>query len=283
MAPEAGYLDYVRGLNLSRLVTTLFGAAAFVLLLSLAPGWYSVDTEAEVYQYNPAAPQGKGDLLLNAQVDVEMQVLSVETRIRPDLFDRRIEEYGKPTYDDHAGRSGTVMLGVLMLALTSLAALAVFLAFHAWNRRSRRDLGPVVRRAAVVFFALGLVTLLYFAIRIPESAEGDTEAILDEYQPSRFLANFPTLHPDQIRPSLGLWKTWRCCPLPQGVYSTNEGERLVLIEVRSNPSAGFWLFLSGQALAGGAFALAARRGAYGPKVDAAEPPPAPPPTTPKVA
>lgn len=278
MSPESGYLDYLRGLRSRSLPVWLMGAAAILLLLSVVTGWFSVDTTADVYDYDPAAPGGQGPHNLRAVVDVEMRALSLDTRIRPDTFDRRVEEYGKPTYDEHAGRSGTVMLGVLLLSLTTLLALGAFLGFYHWNRKGRRDVGRVARRTGILFLVLAFLTLLYFGVRIADAAQEDTWAILDEYQPNRFVSEFPALNPDQLHPRLGFWfHHWPCCPVPESVYPTSGGEKLVLVEVVSNPSSGFWLFGGGALLSLAGFVLAVRDGQFDPKEPEQELPPTPAP------
>lgn len=287
MTTEGGYLDYLRRMNPSKLPSTLLGAALLLFLLSFFTGWFSVDTKAEVYDYDPGQPGGQGDAVFPVppRVDVEMQLLSLETKIRPDIFDRRVEQdLGKPSYDLHAGRSGTVMLGVLILLLPTLLTLAALFGFYSWNRRSRRDLGHVCKRAGRLFLAVSLTLLLYFGLRIGNAAEKDTWTILDEYQPSRFLDNFPNLHPDHLRPRIEFWWKWTCCPPPEGIYPTSQGDKLVIIQVDSNPSAGFWLAVSATLLASTGFAIANRLGHFDPKLaPSAGTPPTAPATVPKVA
>lgn len=274
MDPERGVFGGLARVGKERGSLTLFGAAGFLVLLSLVSGWFSVDTSAEVYDYDPAAPQGKGANTVNAYVDVELKALSLATDIKPDIFERAVEQRTeKPSYDEHAGRSGTVMLGVLILSSASLLMVAALFGFLWWHRKGARNAGPVARRIALLFLVFGALTLGYFSIRVSDAAEKDTWVILDEYQPNNFIQTFPELHPDHLRPRIGFWTKWRCCDAPQGVYTTDQGDKLVLVEVASNPSAGYWLFAGAEVTAALGFALGVRHGHFEPK----PPPPVPPP------
>lgn len=251
------------------LPAAFIGLAVFLALVGLFAGWFSVDTKVEIWQYDETDAEGKGEKCIQLQsgplcmvrIDTEMRMTSLGTRITPnDLQDFIEETEGLPSYDAHMGRTGTAMLGVLMLHAIALLGLLGTAGFYLWTRQSAtRSFGPSVWRFAGLFGAFALISLLYVAVAVPSAAESDTNDVLTEYSFYLESQGFPPVDPALLAPEVQFWNTWTCCP-PNSHFPRGGNEYLVVVTTESRPSAGFWLEALSLVLTTGGLALATNAG-----------------------
>lgn len=225
-----------------------------LLLLSFFVGWFSIDAKLRRWTYdenNPSDFDG-APLTPTARIDLEMRMLSIDTSASPSDLQRAIEAQGEPTYDDHAGRMGTVMLGVLLMQFTTFVCFFALVGFYFAHRRGKRGFGRTIRRLFMLFAVLVVVGLLYFSVGIGPAARDDEQYILEQYPFSDQVAYA------SLRPDIGFWKTWTSDKVT--VSPPNSERQVWEFEVKSNPSAGWWLTLAALLCAVGARMLADREG-----------------------
>ncbi|HLE46757.1 MAG TPA: hypothetical protein VI818_00555 [Candidatus Thermoplasmatota archaeon] len=242
-------------INRGGLPSILLGLGVLLVLVSFAVGWFSIDAVLHRYAYDESAPNNAGAEQGVIRLDLEMHMLKIETRANPLQLEENIRERGEPTYDDHAGRMGTVMLGVLMLQFVVLLALLATAGFYYLHRRKRHDYAGVTKRLCTVFLVIAVLTLLYFALRIGPSARDDEQYILDRYD---FLGDVPA---SPIEPEIGFWKTWKSFHTRVTIPDTGETEMWQIV-VFSRPSAGFWLMAASVGCVLGARIVAGRNGEF---------------------
>lgn len=225
-----------------------------LLLLSFFVGWFSVDAKLRRWSHDESNPPDfdGAPLTPTARIDLEMRMLSIDASAAPAELQRSIEAQGEPTYDDHAGRTGTVMLGVLLMQFTAFVCFFAIAGFYYLHRRGRRNLGRTVRRLFVLFAVLLVVGLLYFSGRIGSAARADEEYVLEQYPFSDQVAYA------SLRPDIGFWRTWTSDKVT--VSPPNSERQVWQFEVRSNPSAGWWLSAAALLCAVGSRVLAQREG-----------------------
>src|SRR5687767_1179068 len=114
MAAEPGLGSIVQKRSLP---LVCLGLAGLFLALSFAVPWYSADAILDVYEYDSEASEDdfRGDKITTLRINLDMYMLRMDTEATPRVLDDRIENQGAPSYEDHAGNTGTLMLGVLML------------------------------------------------------------------------------------------------------------------------------------------------------------------------
>ncbi|MBI2079055.1 MAG: hypothetical protein HYT80_11945 [Euryarchaeota archaeon] len=115
----------------------LLGLAVLLILVSFAVGWFSVDAILHRAAYDETAPDNAGREFGTARLDLEMHMLKITTQANPIAIEEKIRERGEPTYDEHAGRMGTVMLGVLMVQFTVLLSILAVSGFYYLHRKRR--------------------------------------------------------------------------------------------------------------------------------------------------
>lgn len=243
--------------NRRALPTILLVLAALCVLLSFAVGWYSVDTTLRRWQFDQSnLPDYDGALIPPIfELDLEMRMLSIDTYSAPQALQANIEERGgEPNYDEHAGRMGTIMLGVLMMQLVVLLALVALIGFYALHRKGRKTMGPTVKRLSVVFLVLLLLALVYFAVRIGPAARADERYILSRYSFDDSVAY------ESLQPELGFWRIWTSDK--NTINVPNQGLQVWQFTVESRPSAGWWLSLAALGCVLGARVIAQRNGEF---------------------
>lgn len=243
--------------NRRALPVVLLALAGLLILLSFAVGWFSIDATLRRWAYDQSAPPDYDGAFIPPlyRIDLEMQMLSIATDASPEALRQTIDERGgTPNYDDHAGRMGTVMLGMLMMQLVVLLSFIALAAFYGLHRRGRRELAPTVKRLAILFAVLVVASLLYFMFRMGGAAREDEEYILSQYQFNDQVAYAP------LEPEIGFWKNWRSdkttLTLPNNVREVWE------FQVESRPSAGWWLSVGSLACVLGARIVAQRNGEF---------------------
>lgn len=258
-------------INRRTLPVLLFGLAGVMLVLTFFVGWHTLAAGVQRWQYDEAntenhkgAPQPG-----RVNIDLQMTMLSIQTTARPSFVQDFIDgRGGGPTYDQHAGNMGSIMLGVLLMqAVVFVAFLALFL-FYLVNRRNRdAAFAPIVKRLFVVFVILAACVLLYFSVSMGPAALKDEKEILKTYKFGE--TSYLPLEP---RCSPAFWCTWtKCCSTVQNP-ATGQKE-LWQFTVESHPSAGWWLQIGGLGLAGAAVFVARRNGEFQARLEP------PPPTT----
>jgi uncharacterized membrane protein YidH (DUF202 family) len=260
--------------NPKTLPMILLGFGLLLLVLSFAVGWYSVDAKLRRWQHDPENAQGDfvgpflGPLY---KIDLEMNMLSIKTSAAPSQVETLMASRGgEPTYEDHAGRMGTIMLGVLLMQLAILVAFAATTGFYVLHRRRRNDYSGVTKRLFIVVCVLIVVSMVYFTARIGPAAEEDEKVILNLYPFNDQVAYAP------LTPELGFWKQWKSDKTTVTIQGDNK--QVWEFEVISRPSAGWWLTLAALGCAVGARVMAARNGDFGFE-QGIEPPPPPPKLT----
>jgi hypothetical protein len=248
----------------------LLGIGILLVLLSFAVGWYSVDAKLRRWQHDPENAEGDfvGPFLQPLyKIDLEMNMLSIKTQAAPAAIENAIVSRGEPSYDVHAGRMGTIMLGMLLMQLSVLAAFAATTGFYVLQRRGKNDYSGVTKRLFIVLCALTLVSLVYFTLRIGPAAEDDEKVILEAYPFSDQVAYAP------LTPELGFWKQWKSDKTTVTIQGDNR--QVWEFEVVSRPSAGWWLTVAALGCAVGARVMAARNGDFdmASSLDAPPPPP----------
>jgi hypothetical protein len=264
MAQESNYSGLV---NKRAIPVFLLCLGLFFVFLSFFVGWYSVDAKLRRWAYDPENPpdyDGPFKPPLWA-IDLEMKMLSISTTGHPNQLQDAIDSRGAPSYDEHAGRMGTVMLGVLLMQITTLIAFGSATGFFMLQRRRRHDYAGVTKRLFIVLFLIMSLSLAYFMVRIGPAAKADEEVILAAYPFTDQVAYQP------LKPDLGFWKQWNSAKTRVPVGSNNY--EIWQFEVVSNPSAGWWLTVAAVACAIGARVVGARNGDFD-RLEAPEPPPA---------
>lgn len=241
--------------NRRGLPSILLGLGILLVLVSFAVGWFSVDAILHRAAYDETAPDNAGKEFGRARLELEMHMLKITTQANPTAIEQQIRERGEPTYDEHAGRMGTVMLGVLMMQFAVLLSLLATAGFYYLHRKKRGDFAAVTKRLFIVFFLLTTLGLVYFGLRIGPSAKADEHYILERYQ---FLGDVPV---SPIQPDVGFWKTWKSFWTRVTLPQTGETE-MWQVEVLSRPSAGFWLTTVALACGISARVLAQRNGDF---------------------
>ena len=189
------------------------------------------------------------------ELDLEMRMLSIDTHSAPSVLAENIEERGgEPNYDEHAGRMGTIMLGMLMTQLVVLLCLVALAGFYALHRKGRKTMGPTVKRLTVVFIILMTLSLVYFAVRIGPAAREDEEYILSRYSFDDSVAY------ESLQPELGFWRIWTSDK--RTINVPNQGLQVWQFTVESKPSAGFWLSLAALGCVVGGRVVAQRNGEF---------------------
>lgn len=235
----------------------LLGLGIVLVVLSFAVGWYSVDATLRRWSYDPENSSGDfvGSFLPPlARIDLEMQMLSITTDASPTQVQNAIVSRGEPSYDIHAGRMGTVMLGMLFMQFAVLVAFAAVTGFYVLHRRGKHDYAGVTKRLFIVLYLLFTVSLVYFTLRIGPAAEADEEVILEAYPFSDQVAYAP------LKPELGFWKEWKSDRTT--VTIQGDDRQVWEFEVVSRPSAGWWLSVAGFGCAIGARIMATRNGDF---------------------
>jgi hypothetical protein len=243
--------------NRRALPTILLVLSVLLVLLSFAVGWYSVDTTLRRWEYDQSNPPDYDGASLGVpfELDLEMRMLSIDTYSAPDQLRRNIEERGgEPNYDEHAGRMGTVMLGMLMMQLVILLCLIALAGFYSLHKKGRTSLGPTVKRLSVVFIVLMFLSLLYFAVRIGPAAREDEQFILSRYSFDDSVAY------ESLEPELGFWRIWTSDK--RTINVPNQGLQVWQFTVESKPSAGWWLSLAALGCVVGARIVAQRNGEF---------------------
>lgn len=235
------------------------GIAGFFLLLTFFTGWFGVELTVDTWDYDPEQADNKGAPGLQYEMHLDMKMFSMQTSANPTLLEQRIEEAGEPSYDEHAGRIGTKMLGMFLLQATALIAFAAIVLFFWLNKR--HDQEPTLRRLGIVYLVLGAFTLLYFAATIGSAAQQDVDVILDD--PDYQFA--PGANYDIVDLEVGFWKTWRTDE-PQ-VVTVNGQQQVWEVTAKSRPSAGWWLHLASMAVFVGAAVLKERAEAESARVE----------------
>lgn len=243
--------------NRRALPTILLVLAILCVLLSFAVGWYSVDTTLRRWVYDQSNPPDYDGSLIPPvfELDLEMRMLSIDTYSAPQQLQENIEERGgEPNYDEHAGRMGTIMLGMLMMQLVVLLALLALAGFYMLHRKGRKSLGPTIKRLSVVFIILMTLSLLYFAVRIGPAAREDEQYILSRYSFDDSVAY------ESLQPELGFWRIWTSDK--RTINVPNQGLQVWQFTVESKPSAGWWLSLAALGCVVGARIVAQRNGEF---------------------
>lgn len=232
--PEAPGVDTF----LRRAPSFALGIAGFFLLLSFFTGWYGVEILVDEWAYDSSQPENKGaQTPFQYVLNLDMKMFSMDASANPALLDQRIEAAGEPSYDEHAGRIGTKLLGIFLLQATALVAFASVVLFYWLNKR--KDHEATLRRLGIVFLVLGMFTLLYFATTIGGAAQQDVDVILAD--PDYTFAEGASYDTGDLE--VGFWKTWRTDE-PQ-VVQVNGQNRVWEVTAMSRPSAGWWLHLAG--------------------------------------
>lgn len=231
------------GFNKDRIPALALGVCGLLLLLSFFVGWYQVEVRVDNWAFDSSQEENKGTQFPDYVLTLRMQMFSVDTSGKPTQFESQVTAQGEPTYDSHAGRVGTKMLGVFLLQLTTLVSFVVLVAFYIWHRK--KDQSETLTRMAVVFMFLTAFTILYFATTIGGAAQDDTRFILNQYQFEEN-ANY-----DLSEVQVGFWKKWETDE-PHTV-TVNGQQQVWEVTATSRPSAGWWL----EVAALGVFAVAA--------------------------
>lgn len=222
---------------LKRAPSFALGIAGFFLLLSFFTGWYGVEVQVDEWAYDSSQPDNKGaPTPFQYVLNLDMKMFSMDASANPDLLEQRIEAAGEPSYDEHAGRIGTKMLGMFLLQGTALVAFGCVTLFFWLNKR--KDHEATLRRIGIVFLVLGAFTLLYFATTIGAAAQQDVDVILAD--PDYRFAEGASYDTGDLE--VGFWKTWRTDE-PQ-VVQVNGQNRVWEVTAMSRPGAGWWLHLA---------------------------------------
>lgn len=272
MASEEGLLGRM---NTGWLAMGLFALAVLFALVAFFSGWFGVDTTVRAYEVDEDDRPTDRPIFFPVHLDLDMQLLKMETSASPQTVRDLIENSnaGTPNYDEHAGNTGTSMMGILLLHTISALSLFASVGFYFWNRKSRRDFARSVWKFGGLFGVFGLLAIGYMATSVPAAAEEDTTFILKTY--SQF---FPSLNigqnPRLVEPDIDFWGTWD----QAGIVSTGSiicSPCYIEVEVASYPGTGFWLELLSVIMTAGGFVLANRAGDFAPK-GAPSPTPEPP-------
>jgi hypothetical protein len=231
------------GFNKDRIPALALGLCAFLLLLSFFVGWYTIEVRVDHWQYDGSQEENKGSQLPDLVMQLHMKMFSIDTSAKPTQFEEQVRQQGEPTYDSHAGRMGTKMLGVFLLQLTALVALVALVGFYVWHRR--RDQSETLTRMGVVFMFLAAFAVLYFATTIGTAAQEDTRFILGQYQFEEGASY------DLSDVEVGFWKVWQT-EEPHTV-TVNGQQEVWEVTATSRPDAGWWLEVAALA----SFAVAA--------------------------
>lgn len=258
----------------------LLGLAALFGLIALGVGWFSLNTQINGWAYDPSAPDSKGEACgVTCRVTVynEMKPLSLGTDINPDFLQQNLPQ--EPSYEDNFPRTGTHMMGVFLMQVVVVVAIAATVAFYVWNKTARRDLRRTVSRLTITYALMSTVVLAYMAFTVPAAAEADARETLVEYHEhfQRQAPEVPDFPPDMLKVNVSLYLTWTCCPCcpEESVFRGPQGDNyLYEVQAKSRPSAGFWLEAVGVVLSAAAIPLGIRSGDLQPKqAQPGQPPP----------
>lgn len=265
MASEEGALGKAQ---LNVVPPALLAFAVILALVCLSASWFSVDTRVQVWHYDRAAPDGKGNATdLSLRIATDMKPLSLATRVSPVALQDALENSGRfPSYDREFGRTGTQMLGIFLLSLVAFLALLCVAGSYYLQTRRRRDHRPTLYRMAGLFGGLALLSAVFLAATVPTAAREDTKEQLQGFQSDLNALGYPSVDPRMLSPNVRFWNTWICCP-PDTHYPVpgNPGqEYLIVVTTKSHPAAGFWLSLVEMGLVAGALVTAHRAGQLAP-------------------
>jgi hypothetical protein len=207
--------------------------SALLVLLSFPVGWYSIDVDVQTWEFDDTKPQNKGDPLGTFKLDLEMTMLNLETHFLPNALENKIKaNQGLPTYDEHAGRIGTIMLGILILQASVLLTLVSVIVFKAVDRKTHRERSTIMA-LSVVLVVLSLFVLVYFAAAIGGAAQKDVQYLVTKYR----FDDQAGYNLNEIK--VGFWQDWKT-DRPQNV-PVSGSLQVWEVQAQSRPSAGWWL------------------------------------------